>query len=209
MPAAVPRVYFTHPVLAYGTETEGGTPTFSADTATTVPVIVLNKVPSVGDYLTAYSVGGRWVSEETSGGSSGIPCSPCNIPAANLTIVVDEPAAGQRLGDHDVFGEPAEMGDGLLRRRLDVRTTLHRKQHRAPGNFLHERLVPDRDDVLLLEPASVAAQADAREPYVLAALADVYGQRNRLSGALQRREYVVRGDAMTLQRRVRKGEKIN
>jgi hypothetical protein len=94
MPNAVPRVYFTHPVLAYGTETEGGSYTLSADTATTIPVIVLNKVPSVGDYLTAYSVGGRWVSEETNGGSSGIPCSPCSLPTSNLTVSWTNPILG-------------------------------------------------------------------------------------------------------------------
>ena len=88
MPSAVPRVYFTHPVLATGTVSEGAAGTLTADTATTVPVIVLNKVPSVGDYPVAYSAGGRWVSEET--GSGGGPvyetCSPCSIPETNLTI---------------------------------------------------------------------------------------------------------------------------
>ena len=58
MPSSAGLWYFTHPVTAYGTETEGGTGTFTVDTATTVPVIVLGGVPSVGDYLTAYSVGG-------------------------------------------------------------------------------------------------------------------------------------------------------
>ncbi len=94
MPSAVPRVYFTHPVLAYGTETEGGSATLSADTATTVPVIVLNKVPSVGDDLTAYAVGGRWVSEEMNGGGGGIPCSPCGLAATNLTLSWTNPLTG-------------------------------------------------------------------------------------------------------------------
>jgi hypothetical protein len=88
MPSAVPRVYYTHPVLATGTVSGGAAPTLTADTETTVPVIVLNKVPSVGDYLTAYSAGGRWVSEETGsgGGTPTFPCSPCAIPEENLTI---------------------------------------------------------------------------------------------------------------------------
>ncbi len=88
MPAAVPRVYYTHPVLATGTVSEGAAATLTADTATTVPVVVLNKVPSVGDYLVAYSAGGRWVSEETGsgGGTPTDPCSPCAIPEENLTL---------------------------------------------------------------------------------------------------------------------------
>jgi hypothetical protein len=87
MPSDPEKVYFTHPVLLTGSETEGAAGMFSVDTATTVPVIVLGHVPSVGDYLTAYAVGGRWVSEE--GGSSGggfTSCSPCNIPNEDLTI---------------------------------------------------------------------------------------------------------------------------
>jgi hypothetical protein len=88
MPAAVPRVYLTHPVLATGTVSEGASASLTADTETTVPVVVLNKVPSVGDYLVAYSAGGRWVSEETGsgGGTPTDPCSPCPIPEENLTL---------------------------------------------------------------------------------------------------------------------------
>ncbi len=95
MPATVPRVYYTHPVVATGAETEGGAPTFSADTVTTVPVIFLNHVPSVGDYATAYAVGGRWVAEETPPSSGGsIVCSPCNLPITNLTISWTNPLTG-------------------------------------------------------------------------------------------------------------------
>jgi hypothetical protein len=88
MPTEVPRVYFTHPVIATGPETEGAAATFTVDTATTVPVIVLWHVPSVGDYLTAYAVGGRWVSEKSvsSGGGPSTTCTPCNIPNEDLTI---------------------------------------------------------------------------------------------------------------------------
>jgi hypothetical protein len=87
MPTAAELVYFTHPVLVTGAETEGGAGTLTADTATTVPVTVLWHAPSVGDYLTAYSVGSRWISER--GGSSGggyATCTPCNIPQVDLTI---------------------------------------------------------------------------------------------------------------------------
>lgn len=64
MPSAAEKVYFTHPVLVIGAETEGGAGTFSVDTTTTVPVVMLGGIPSVGDYLIAYSVGGRWVAEK-------------------------------------------------------------------------------------------------------------------------------------------------
>jgi hypothetical protein len=87
MPSTVPAVYFTHPVLLGGAETEGGSATMTVDTATTVPVIFLGKVPSVGDNVTAYSASGRWVAEL--GGSSGggtISCSPCAMPLEDLTI---------------------------------------------------------------------------------------------------------------------------
>ena len=63
MPSAPELVYFTHPVLVTGAETEGGAGTLTTDTATTVPTIVLGHVPSVGDCLTAYALGGRWVAE--------------------------------------------------------------------------------------------------------------------------------------------------
>ncbi len=87
MPAAAGLFYLTHLVQVTGAVAEGGAGTFTADTATTVPVLVLRGVPSVGDYLTAYSVGGRWVSElGASGGGGRISCSPCTIPASDLTI---------------------------------------------------------------------------------------------------------------------------
>ena len=112
MPNAVPRVYFTHPVLAYGTETEGGSYVLSADSATTVPVIVLNKVPSVGDYLIAYSVGGRWVSEETNAGSIGLPCSPCSLPATNLTLSWTNPLLGNGSATMTYSASPQEWMTG-------------------------------------------------------------------------------------------------
>ena len=87
MPTEPNKVYFTNPVLATGGETEGGTATLSVDRATTVPVIVLWNAPSAGDYLTAYSASGRWVSERNgSGGSVSEPCEPCNIPLEDLTL---------------------------------------------------------------------------------------------------------------------------
>ena len=88
MPGSLPAVFFTHPVLITGAETEGGSGTLTADAATTVPVVFIGStVPSVGDYATAYAVGGRWVAERGgSGGTGSIARGPCNIPAEDLTI---------------------------------------------------------------------------------------------------------------------------
>jgi hypothetical protein len=88
MPSSPNLFYLTHPAIVTGAESEGSSGTVKVDTATTVPVLVLRGTPSVGDLLTAYSVGGRWVSEEgASGGGSGtLPCSPCAIPTTNLTV---------------------------------------------------------------------------------------------------------------------------
>ena len=55
--------YLTHPVQVTGSVGEGSTATLTADSSTTVPVFVLRGTPSIGDYLIAYSAGGRWVSE--------------------------------------------------------------------------------------------------------------------------------------------------
>jgi hypothetical protein len=99
MPTVVDRVYFTHPVIVSGTEIEGGTATTSVDTATTVPVVVLGQVPSIGDMLVAFAVGGRWVAERGTGlGGAGIVCSPCTIPAENLTISWTNLLTGDGLG---------------------------------------------------------------------------------------------------------------
>lgn len=83
MPAAAEKVYFTHPVLVTGAETEGGSGTLTVDTATTVPVVMLRQAPSVGDYLAAYAVGGRWVAEP---GIGSCLCCPCILPKTDLPI---------------------------------------------------------------------------------------------------------------------------
>ena len=88
MPSSPDLWYFTHPVLAYGAETEGGAATFSVDTATTVPVIVLGGVPSVGDYLTAYSVGGRWVAEKKGCSITvNVKCGATNVSGDTVTLL--------------------------------------------------------------------------------------------------------------------------
>ena len=79
--------YFSHPVELDGTEIEGGSGTPTADTTQTIPVDVLWHVPSVGDILVAYAVGGRWVAER--GGPASVPlspCHPCGLPLANLVL---------------------------------------------------------------------------------------------------------------------------
>jgi hypothetical protein len=87
--------YLTHPVELGGTETEGGTASSTVDSAQTIPVVFLGHAPSVGDQAVGYAVGGRWVAER--GGTASIvtlPCSPCNIPEANLTLSWVNPILG-------------------------------------------------------------------------------------------------------------------
>lgn len=78
MPASNDHFFATHPVEINGSETEGGAGTPVVDTSTTLYVDVLGTtVPSVGDILTAYAVGGRWVAER---GSGGCGCCSCLCP---------------------------------------------------------------------------------------------------------------------------------
>jgi hypothetical protein len=97
MPTVPERIYFTHPVLVTGAETEGVAATMTVDSATTIPVVVLGHAPSVGDFLTAYAVGGRWVTEQLSKTGSNCystVCAPCAIPRADLTIAWTNPVGG-------------------------------------------------------------------------------------------------------------------
>jgi hypothetical protein len=88
MPAQPGYVYLTHPAEVDGDEVEGGSATVNADASTTIPVVVLSGSPQVGDLLTAYAVGGRWVAERSGGSSQsgGYPCGQCRIPRQNLTV---------------------------------------------------------------------------------------------------------------------------
>jgi hypothetical protein len=87
MPSGPNLFYLTHPVQVTGAVTEGTAATMTTDSSTTVPVLVLRGSPLVGDYLTAYSVGGRWVSERgASSGGGSVSCTPCSIPTTNLTV---------------------------------------------------------------------------------------------------------------------------
>jgi hypothetical protein len=87
MPSSPDHFFAAYPIELDGIETEGGTAAAAVDPSQTIVVNVLGHPPSVGEILTAYAVGGRWVSERgASSGSGSITCSPCNIPTQNLTL---------------------------------------------------------------------------------------------------------------------------
>jgi hypothetical protein len=94
MPNTTPRVYLTHPVLISGPETEGGSPTLTVDTDASVPVVVLGKAPVAGDYLTAYAVGGRWVSEELTHSNTCCCCDWWCPGTAPSVITLLDPVFG-------------------------------------------------------------------------------------------------------------------
>ena len=86
-PATSDKIYLTHPVDLDGPEAEGISATPIVDTTTSIPVVVLWGVPQVGDLLTAYAVGGRWVAERAvASDQQGYPCGQCQIPKKNLTV---------------------------------------------------------------------------------------------------------------------------
>ena len=87
MPSSPDHFFLAYPIELDGAETEGGTGTPVDDAFQPIIVDVLGHLPAVGDILTAYAVGGRWVAER--GGSSdggSLACSPCNIPGQDLTL---------------------------------------------------------------------------------------------------------------------------
>ena len=86
LPASADRFYLSHPVELDGTESEGKVGAATVDATQTIPVVVLGRAPSVGDVLPAFSVGGRWVAERGGNDGQSLVCSPCLIPARNLTI---------------------------------------------------------------------------------------------------------------------------
>jgi hypothetical protein len=87
IPSSADHFFLAYPIEFDGAETEGGTGTPVVDVSQPIIVDVLGHAPSVGDILTAFAVGGRWVAERggLSGGGS-LACSPCNIPAQNLNL---------------------------------------------------------------------------------------------------------------------------
>ncbi len=60
-PTSAGSFYACHPELLTGPETEGATPTFTPDTATTIFALnVGSAIPPSGTKLVIHSVGGRW-----------------------------------------------------------------------------------------------------------------------------------------------------
>jgi hypothetical protein len=94
MPSSPDHFFLAYPIEIDGTETEGGMATPVADRSQPIVVDVLGHVPSAGDVLTAYAVGGRWVAEKGASSGGMLTCSPCGIPAQNLTISWTNPISG-------------------------------------------------------------------------------------------------------------------
>lgn len=87
MPTSPDHFFVGYPIELDGAETEGGTGTADDDASQPIVVDVIGHAPSAGDILTAYAVGGRWVAERGQASSTGsLACSPCSIPAQNLTL---------------------------------------------------------------------------------------------------------------------------
>jgi hypothetical protein len=60
-PTSAARFYGCNPNLIYGDETEGATPSFSADGATVLYALNLGTaIPPSGTTVVVHSVGGRW-----------------------------------------------------------------------------------------------------------------------------------------------------
>jgi hypothetical protein len=77
MPVALDHYFSVHPVEVDGDAAEGVAGTPVVDTSSTVFVDVIGtRVPSVGDYLECFFIGGRWVAE-SGGGHVVATCSNC------------------------------------------------------------------------------------------------------------------------------------
>jgi hypothetical protein len=87
MPSSPDHFFLAYPIELDGAEIEAGTGSPVDDASQPIVVDVLGHVPLAGDILAAYAVGGRWVAERGHSTSSGsLTCSPCSIPAQNLTL---------------------------------------------------------------------------------------------------------------------------
>lgn len=74
MPSIVPAFYATHPVTLTGTEAEGNPFVVTVDTSRSVPVVVLDTVPAVGDNLFCRQINGLWIARKGDGfGYTGPP----------------------------------------------------------------------------------------------------------------------------------------
>jgi hypothetical protein len=92
MPTAMPGQFAVHPTSVGFTEAEGAAlSSAAASQGSTVFTVVGTRVPGVGDVLTGYLVGSRWVAQRGSGGTTppppgvtGVGCG-CNGGSAGVT----------------------------------------------------------------------------------------------------------------------------
>jgi hypothetical protein len=99
IPTAPDKFYLTHPVELDGDETEGGTPSSSADTTQTIWCDVIGSKAVAGDLLIAHAIAGRWVAELRKTSSDTVTCTGCSVPNHNLTL-----QEGGTFGGFDVSG---------------------------------------------------------------------------------------------------------
>lgn len=110
-------VYLTHPVEVDVGDAEGDTPSYNVDTTRSVPVIVLNGSPQVGDILPSFGISGRWVAEVGGCGCTAWFCNStyyhtCIGGATPASIIVTLPIYGAftlpRVQGSSAFdGDPA------------------------------------------------------------------------------------------------------
>jgi hypothetical protein len=97
MPSTVPGQFAVHPTSVSFTETEGATPAVPAVPAAAVFTVLGPHVPGVGDVLTGFLVGSRWVAQRGYGSSPTGPPPCCDgngyfVPQSlnlNVSGVVD------------------------------------------------------------------------------------------------------------------------
>lgn len=91
MPNAVPRMFLTHPVETTCRESEGEVPTHAVGSGS-VSVLIVGRVPAVGDDVLARKVGALWVAG--SGRRGGILCPPCPGGIDAETLILTDPKFG-------------------------------------------------------------------------------------------------------------------
>ena len=164
--ATVPTAFcLVNPIDLDGPETEGLTPTMAASSRT-VPVLLLNAVPVVGEYLICRLEGDRWVADLPGGGgqagglSGSIPnctCttgplsiamtvgqnSPANLADPNVPMIYPSsftllggPPAGARYD----LGSYTYYGNEVINDTKSNQT--YRYNIRCEGNYFHLAIVP-------------------------------------------------------------------
>jgi hypothetical protein len=118
IPTAVPAWFLTNPVVFTGAETEGASSTPTVDSSTSVPVLALGpNVPVSGDMLPARMIGGIWVAQKCTSGSTPVinPCTACVLTPGPQTCTIT--ASGGRSSppcDATVSCLDASAGGGTL-----------------------------------------------------------------------------------------------